>query len=219
MKNIICNTYFSCPIYTYKDTFWIKQLNKISDGYLKKSLLKTKKQIKERNNIVGNVDDHGFSYHSNQMVEDKRIKKFEDFLTDISWNILNSQGYKMDDYKMVINELWVQQFAKSGGGHHDTHIHGNNHISGFYFLKGSKKTSFPIFHAPNAAKLMSQLPLKNEKEFSLAMDKVNYSPEPGTFIFFNSYMPHQFSVDDGVEEFRFIHFNIQAINKFVFNLK
>jgi hypothetical protein len=44
MKNIICNTYFSCPIYTYKDTSWIKQLNKISDGYLKKSLLKTKKQ-------------------------------------------------------------------------------------------------------------------------------------------------------------------------------
>lgn len=219
MKNIICETYFSSPIYVYKDPSWIKELNKISDEYLKKSLPKINKQIKERNEITGNVGDHGFSYHSDQIIEDKRIKKFETFLTDISFHILDSQGYDMQNYKMVINELWVQQFAKSGGGHHDTHIHSNNHISGFYFLKCSEKTSFPVFHAPNSAKLMSQLPLKNEKQSSLAMDKVSYKPEPGTFILFNSYLPHQFLVDDGVDEFRFIHFNIQAINKFVFNLK
>jgi len=37
MKNIICETYFSSPIYVYKDPSWIKDLNKISDEYLKKS--------------------------------------------------------------------------------------------------------------------------------------------------------------------------------------
>jgi hypothetical protein len=58
---------------------------------------------------------------------------------------------------------------------------------------------------------MSQLPLVNEKQASLGMDKVFYKPEPGMFILFNSYVPHQFVVDDGVDPFRFIHFNIQAV--------
>ena len=219
MKDINCSSYFASPIYTYIDKSWIKDLNKISDEYLKNSYDKTKKQIDERNKIVGNVKDHGFSYHSDQLIGDKRIKNFKNLLLDMSWNLLNSQGYLMENYKMVINELWVQEFAKSGGGHHDTHIHGNNHISGFYFLKCSDKTSFPIFHDPNQAKSMSQLLLKNENEASFAMNKVHYKPEPGTFIIFNSYLPHQFLVDDGVDPFRFIHFNIQAIDKFIFNLK
>ena len=34
--------------------------------------------------------------------------------------------------------------------------------------------------------------------------------KPGKLVLFNSYLPHQFDVDDGVDPFRFIHFNIQA---------
>ena len=44
--------------------------------------------------------------------------------------------------------MWVQEFAKKGGGHHSAHIHWNQHVSGFYFLKCSDKTSYPIFHEP-----------------------------------------------------------------------
>ena len=33
-------------------------------------------------------------------------------------------------------------------------------------------------------------------------------------IFFNSYLPHLYRVDSGYEPFRFIHFNIQAINPY-----
>ena len=66
---------------------------------------------------------------------------------------------------------------------------------------------------------MSQLQLRNEKENNFATDKVHYKPEPGTFIVFNSYLPHQFIIDDGVDPFRFIHFNIQAIDKFIFKIK
>ena len=182
MKDINCTSYFASPVYTYIDKSWIKDLNKISDEYLKNSYGKTKKQIDERNKIVGNVKDHGFSYHS-----DKRIKNFENLLLDMSWNLLNSQGYLMENYKMVINELWVQEFAKSGGGHHDTHIHGNNHISGFYFLKCSDKTSFPIFHDPRPAKIMSQLPLKNTQEVTTGSSMINYKPKPGTLIIFPSF--------------------------------
>ena len=36
-------------------------------------------------------------------------------------------------------------------------------------------------------------------------------------IFFPSYLPHMYIVDPGVEPFRFIHFNCQAIPKGVLN--
>ena len=39
----------------------------------------------------------------------------------------------------------------------------------------------------------------------------------GTFMFFNSYLEHEFSVDHGLEPFRFIHFNLQAIPKQLIN--
>ena len=112
---------------------------------------------------------------------------------------------------MFFTEFWVQEFSKNGGGHHNTHIHPNSHISGFYFLKCSEKTSYPMFHDPRPGALMTKLPLKDDSQISLAQDIINYKPTPGTMIFFNSYMPHEYTVDDGIEPFRFIHFNIQAI--------
>jgi hypothetical protein len=42
---------------------------------------------------------------------------------------------------------------------------------------------------------------------------LNFKPKPGTFIFFNSYLGHEFVVDHGIEPFRFTHFNIQALPK------
>jgi len=41
---------------------------------------------------------------------------------------------------------------------------------------------------------------------------------PKITMFFNSYMPHGFHVDRGIEPFRFIHWNMQAIpNHFLQN--
>jgi len=34
-------------------------------------------------------------------------------------------------------------------------------------------------------------------------------------IFFNSYLPHLFTIDSGYEPFRFIHWNISAISRSV----
>jgi hypothetical protein len=49
---------------------------------------------------------------------------------------------------------------KKALGHHTPHTHYDNHISGFYFLRCSDKTSLPVFHDPRPGKLMTQLPLK-----------------------------------------------------------
>ena len=116
-----------------------------------------------------------------------------------------------------MNELWVQEFSKEGGGNHNTHVHSNSHVSGFYFLKCSNKTSYPVFHDPRPGKLMNQLPEKNSKEITEASEKIPLKITPGLFVFFNSYIGHEFIVDHGIEPFRFIHFNIQAVPKGLVN--
>ena len=45
----------------------------------------------------------------------------------------------------------------------------------------------------------------------MGTSQVHYKPQPGTMIIFPGYVPHEFTVDPGLEPFRFIHFNIKAV--------
>jgi len=122
----------------------------------------------------------------------------------------------MTQQELYWTEFWVQEFSRKGGGNHDGHIHNNNHISGFYFLKCSDKTSFPIFHDPRPAKEMMQLPLSKEAAETAVnpvQNKFFLKIKPGTMVFFPAYLEHEFSVDLGIDPFRFIHFNLQCIRK------
>ena len=42
---------------------------------------------------------------------------------------------------------------------------------------------------------------------------IRYKVKPGTLIIFPGFLEHEFAVDFGVEPFRFIHWNIQAVPK------
>jgi uncharacterized protein (TIGR02466 family) len=126
-------------------------------------------------------------------------------------------GYNLKDYSVFTTEMWVQEFAKKGGGHHTLHTHWNGHISGFYFLKASERTSLPLFEDPRPGNLMNGLPELDKSNVTYASTQINYQVEPGSMIFFPSYMPHQYIVDMGYEPFRFIHWNCQAIPKAVLN--
>ena len=44
-------------------------------------------------------------------------------------------------------------------------------------------------------------------DFTILFESVVF---PGTLLMFNSYLPHEFKVDNGIDAFRFIHFNIKA---------
>jgi len=63
---------------------------------------------------------------------------------------------------------------------------------------------------------MMQLPEKNKNDITFINDSINYKVAPGTLILFPAFIKHSFAIDAGIEPFRFIHFNIQAINKNVF---
>ena len=103
---------------------------------------------------------------------------------------------------------------KKGGGHHSAHIHWNQHVSGFYFLKCSDKTSYPIFHEPKTGARTTKLKMKpNLKGVWAGHEQFHLRPKPGTLVIFPGYLEHEFAVDHGKEPFRFIHWNIQAVPK------
>ena len=206
--NLIEKYFFTTPIYFDEKKEWVEKLNDVSNSYILKAKENNKKKFDK---------DFGIVHHSEPLVEDVNFEDFLKFINSNAFNILNNQGFDLTNYLLITTELWVQEFASLGGGNHSPHIHWNGHISGFYFLKCSEKTSFPIFHDPRPSKLMIQLPEKNNNTITYASEKINFKLEPGTFVFFNSYLQHEFAVDNGIEPFRFIHFNIQAVPKQLIN--
>jgi len=201
---------FWSSIYYHNINDWIDPINSVCDQYINLSKEKYKDKI-----INGN--DFGLNYCSEftELSSDKRLEEFKNYIFQTSFNILDEQGYNMNLYNLALKHMWVQEFPKSGGGHHNSHVHPNSHISGFYFLKCSKKTSYPLFHDSRIMKKMTQLIEKTRESITNASEQISFGIEPGMFIFFNSYLEHQFTLDSGKDEFRFIHFNIQAVEKSV----
>jgi len=202
--------FFSSSIYIEEELSFLENFNKHTNSYIENSRNKNKQKM-------FNNRDFGLVHHSDSLLNDLNFFNFIKLICKKSYNILDKQGYDLSNFLLVASEMWVQEFSKEGGGFHSLHTHWNGHISGFYFLKCSDKTSFPIFHDPRPGKMMIQLPEKNENEISDSSEKIIFKPKPGTLVFFNSYLPHEFVVDQGVDPFRFIHFNVQAIQKRLIN--
>jgi uncharacterized protein (TIGR02466 family) len=193
--------YFSTPVWMEKKPEFLKQLKIPCDEYINATKDKNKKLTKTNK-------DFGFSHHSDQIQKDVRITDFVQYVGQRSYDFLTNQNFDLSNHTLIFTEMWVQEFAKRGG-HHETHVHYNNHVSGFYFLKSSEHTSCPTFHDPRPGALMTKLPIK--PGINHALDAVFFKTTPGTLMIFNSYVPHSFSVDHGKEPFRFIHWNCQAV--------
>ena len=218
-KKLNREDYFKCPIWFADEPKFVNNLNKASNIYIDESKKNLQSIIDKRNKENKTKGDLGSVYHSTTLIGDPNFKQLQDYIGATSYNLLMEMGFDMSGYQLFTTEMWVQEFAKDGGGHHTLHTHWNGHISGFYFLKASDKTSMPLFEDPRAGNLMNLLPELDSSKITYATSKVHYKVKPGTIIFFPSYMPHQYSVDLGVEPFRFIHFNCQAIPKSVLNVK
>ena len=201
------NNYFKTPIWYEEKPEFVKSLNKASDKYIKIAKKNQKAHIKK-------YGDFGISYHSTALTKDNDFLDFRNYVGQKSWEFLDYHAYDMKLYHTFFSEMWVQEFAKKGGGHHEAHIHWNQHVSGFYFLKCSEKTSYPIFHEPRTGARCTKLKLKPDiKLVRPGTELVHFKPEPGTLLIFPGYMEHAFAVDHGREPFRFIHWNITAIPK------
>lgn len=199
---------FKETIYFFDKEEWVNKLNNFSNDY-----------IQEEKKKLGLANKFGDTYHSKSLIKDKNFHEFVNFINENSYNILTKQGYDLSNFFLATTELWVQEFSDKGGGHHIPHAHWNGHISGFYFLKCSKNTSYPVFSDPKPGKVMSLLPEKNYEVITNASEKINVKIKPGLFVFFNSYLTHEYVLDQGIDPFRFIHFNIRAFPKEILNFK
>ena len=214
-KQLTREDYFKCPIWHAEEPSFVKSLNKASDKYIKESKKNSRKKIKDRNKKAGDKGDMGHVFHSTTLIGDPNFFQLQNYVIATSNNLLIEMGFDLSGHEVFITELWVQEFAKQGGGNHALHTHWNGHISGFYFLKASERTSMPLFEDPRAGNMMNLLPEKDKTKVTHASTQINYKVKPGRMIFFPSYMPHQYITDMGYEPFRFIHWNCQAIPKSV----
>ena len=201
------NEYFKTPIWSEQKPEFVKSLIKVTDKYIKAARTRDKKIIKDNK-------DFGYSHHSTPLTQDNNFLDFRNYMGQKSWEFLDHHGYDMKQYTTILSEMWVQEFSKNGGGHHSAHIHWNQHVSGFYFLKCSNKTSYPVFHEPRTGARATKLKMKPKiKDIVNGTELVHFKPKPGTLLIFPGYLEHEFSVDHGNEPFRFIHWNIQAVPK------
>ena len=199
-KNLNTEKNFISPIWisNHEDKIYLKKLNNISDKYIKES-----KKINNKTTV----------FHSESLINVPEYLELQDYVIATSRNLLLEMRYDLKEFEVCCTELWVQEFDKKGGGHHSVHTHWNGHISGFYFLKSSDKTSRPVFHDPRAGAVMNLLPELDKTKLTHASSQINYTTKPGTLIFFPSYLPHEYTVDLSKKPFRFIHFNCQAFPK------
>jgi uncharacterized protein (TIGR02466 family) len=191
---------------------FIDSLNKLSIKYLNEVKKPYTQMYKQRNKFLKkDIGDFGLSLHSKSFFNDKKVIDFVNYCGGKSYNLLNDMGYDLSNHSLNFNDMWVQEFSEKGGGHHSAHLHSNNHISGFYFLECSERTSYSIFYDPRPGAVMSALPLKNSSELSAGNNTVFIKPKPGTMVIFPSYLAHEFTVDYGIDKFKFIHWNIQCV--------
>ena len=209
---------FSCPIWHGDEPGFVNQLNNASDKYIEESKKNLKEAIDKRNKKFGDKGDMGHVFHSTSLIGDPKFAALQNYVGATSHNLLLEMGFDLTNYQVFITEMWVQEFSHKGAGYHALHTHWNGHMSGFYFLKASDRTSMPIFEDPRAGNVMNLLPELDKSKVTYASSAINYQVKPGRMIFFPSYMPHQYIVDMGYDPFRFIHWNCQAIPKGVLNV-
>lgn len=212
LNNMEKLNFFSTFIWHEQNLNFVESLNKASNKHIKeaKNYEKNKKYRKK-------YGDFGISYHSKNLVEEQDFIEFRNYVANKSVEYLYDQGVKTDRYNYLMTELWVQEFGKKAGNH-SSHIHSNQHVSGFYFLKCGPETSYPIFYDPRNGAMTTKLDLREHSRDEIFNDDsvINFKPQPGSLIIFPGYLRHEFVLDHGIKPFRFIHFNVQAVPSEVF---
>ena len=187
--------YFPCPVYKidkpeYLDTVRTVMKEKIDE--IKKS--------RKMNPIYP-------LYQTDILLGDERIKSFADYIGATSWNILESQGYAMNNLTVFFQELWGQEHHKHSL--HEEHVHGHGcQLVGFYFLDTPKDCSRLVIHDPRPAKRLVNLPEVDMFSVTMGSTAINFLPKPGELYIVPSWIPHSFSRHGAKSPLRFIHFTI-----------
>ena len=187
--------HFPCPIYLIERPDFLEVVNTVSEEALEVS-------HKERK-----LDEIYPVYMSGNYYADPRLEKFSEFVGATAWNILNEQGYSMNDKVVSFTEMWTQEHHKHSSM--DQHVHGYGaQIVGFYFLETPEGCSRAVFHDPRTAKVQIDLPEQDQNMATPASKMINFEPKPGLMIFANSWLAHSFTRHAADKPIKFVHFNL-----------
>jgi uncharacterized protein (TIGR02466 family) len=191
---------FPCPIYIIERPDFLDAVNVVSE-----ETLEVAKKAQPLNEIYPVVMSSNF-------FADPRMAGFSEFIGATAWNILNEQGYAMQDKAVSFTEMWTQEHHKHSAM--DAHVHGyGSQIVGFYFLETPEDCSKVVFHDPRAAKVQIDLPEQDMSMATPASKMINFTPKPGMMIFANSWLMHSFTRHASDLPIKFVHFNLTVIHQ------
>ena len=192
--------HFPCPIYVIERPDFLDAVKVVSEEALE--TLRKKSDLNEIYPV----------YMTGNYFADPRMARFSEFIGSTAWNILNEQGYVMQDKALTFTEMWTQEHYKHSAM--DAHVHGfGSQIVGFYFLETPEDCSKAVFHDPRAAKVQIDLPEQDVNMVTAASKKIEFTPKPGMMIFANSWLAHSFTRHAAELPIKFVHFNLTVIQQ------
>lgn len=190
--------HFPCPIYIIERPDFLEAVTIVSEEELTEC-----RKTQSLNEIYP-------VYMTQNYFADSRMESFSEFVGATAWNILNEQGYAMQDKAVSFIEMWTQEHHKHSAM--DSHVHGfGSQIVGFYFLETPEDCSRIVFHDPRAAKVQIDLPEQDINIATPASKMINFTPKPGMMIFSNSWLSHSFTRHAANSPIKFVHFNLTVI--------
>jgi uncharacterized protein (TIGR02466 family) len=190
--------HFPCPIYIIERPDFLESLNQVSEEHLE-----VQRKDRDLNEIYP-------VYMTGSYFADPRINQFSEFVGATAWNILNEQGYAMQDKAVQFTEMWTQEHYKHSAM--DAHVHGfGSQIVGFYFLETPESCSNVVFHDPRAGKVQNDLPEQDMTLATPASRMINFTPKPGMMLFSNSWLAHSFTRHAADLPIKFVHFNLTVV--------
>lgn len=192
--------HFPCPIYVIERPDFLDVVSPVSN-----EALEIQRKSRDLNEIYP-------AYMTGNYFDDVRIAGFSEFVGGTAWNILNEQGYAMQDKVVQFTEMWTQEHYKHSAM--DAHVHGfGSQIVGFYFLETPEDCSRVVFHDPRAAKVQIDLPEQDINMATPASKMINFTPKPGMMIFANSWLMHSFTRHAAELPIKFVHFNLTVVQQ------
>ena len=187
--------HFPCPIYIIEQPDFLEVVKTVSE----ESLVEARK--------THSLNEIYPLYMTGNYFGDPRMAGFSEFVGATAWNILNEQGYTMQDKAMQFTEMWTQEHHKHSSM--EQHVHGFGvQVVGFYFLEVPEDSSRLVFHDPRAGKVQNDLPEQNMANATPASRMVNFEAKEGRLIFSNSWLPHSFTRHASDKPIKFVHFNL-----------
>ena len=194
---------FPSVVYTHYRPDFLDLVKPVFNEYVE-----TAKTLKNNNN------DNVYPFvMTDGMSGDSRLIEFVKYISSISWDILDNQGYDMSHFYTDASEMWGQSHPFTSSI--ESHFHGAGSVlTGFYFLDTPENSCEMALLDPREVKIITDLPVKmNTKELLPAHSSVTFTPTPGSLIFTNSWLKHIFTRNKNILPYNFIHINIRVILK------